>query len=843
MMARSKDALCRITALIALMVMLAAAPASAKTAPASGEWQGGATGLKTETDASHSTGGLGFIVQANKWPRLSSRGGVEGINQWPLGKYLVGPTGIDLGEIMLPGVTPSAFSEATDWARNEMTFASASEQLQVWISRLSPAIALRSSTNSLALFSGPVRGNTWSQGQISVRPTSPSYPKYVAFRSGGAWRVETPGTSPLTLPPLEGNAMLVWYGASSHFVDSKAPLEYKSLPWEHAYQADAPLLLVFENKPVSIKHASGGGIELAFGGPAGYMSVLPLFGRETLKATETEAWAGGLPAATATRADWWSQHLCQFPAGVSETYAYNSVTREAQITETFQYLPICAGGKSFAPIPPSLALARDALAVRFSEPVIDTGLATEFGPTIGIEGVSSYTWMTDRAAKYVDAERVVQSAGAPAELERRLADEIRKLAQAGHMAPWVFMDAIPRLSERGDVYWLNPADTLYPLIEAAGVATGAARADLVGYLRRERAEYPPEDVYDLPLKGATPRKGYAYDGNNWANWEWVWTNHRKDVHLRSVPLYNFYVLARYYDLTQETLPAGLWEKAQAALEREMRERDWATFGWFKGFEDRKTAATNANRHLAGLIGYVRLAGMAGDRAASELGQALLAKAAALRVASATYPRYLYAAGLVELPAQPDWQPASLGSQRSGQRGALQGELPNYRWSSPYDDARQVATHDEFGVFLREHTGYGGWNDGVCSAHVNAYENLVPEVARLLRDTAGGDARVYARKYAEAFPAWYATYHEAVLGQEHNLAHPADSYQIFMAKALLEETAPGLLASYVDVPWLQVGDLFYIHKLAETLKQYRGMTWQDRASSSPSNSIRPLNGAP
>jgi hypothetical protein len=843
MMARSKNALFRITALFAIVAMLAGTPASATSADASGEWQRDATGLKTETDAGHSTGGLGFNVQAGKWPRLSARGGVNGIEQWPLGKFLVGPAGVDLGEITLPGVTASSFSESADWARNEMTFASAGEQLKVWVTRLSPAIALRASTKSLALFGGPVKGNTWSKGQISARPASPSYPKYVAFRSGGAWRVEVLGASPLALPALEGNAALVWYGTNSHFVDAKVPLDYQSLPWEHAYQADAPLLLVFENKPASIKHATGGGIELAFGGPAGYLSVLPLSGRETLKATETEAWAGGLPAATAAKAGWWSQHLCQFPAGVSESYAYNRATREAQITETFQYLPVCAGGKSFAPIPPFLALARAALDVRFSGPVVDAGLATEFGPTIGIEGVSSYTWTTGRAAKYVDAERVVQSGVAPAELEGRLAGEVRKLAQAGHMAPWVFMDAIPRLSERGDVYWLNPADTLYPLIEAAGVVNGTTRAELLGYLRSERAAYPPEDVFDLPLKGASPRKGYAYDGKNWANWEWVWTHYRKDVHLRAVPLYNFYVLSRYYDLTQEALPAGLRGKAQAALDREMRERDWATLGWFKGFEDRKTAATNANRHLAGLIGYVRLAEMAGDRAASDLGQALLAKAAALRVASATYPRYLYATGLVELPAKPDWQPASLGSQRAGQRGALQGELPNYSWSGPYDDARQVATLDEFGVFLREHTGYGGWNEGDCSAHVNAYENLVPEVARLLRDTVPADARVYAAKYAEALPAWFATYHEAVLGQEHNLAHPADSYQIFMAKALLEETSPALLVSYVDIPWLQVGDLFYVHKLAETLKQYRGLTWQDRAASSPGGAAKLLNGAP
>ena len=36
--------------------------------------------------------------------------------------------------------------------------------------------------------------------------------------------------------------------------------------------------------------------------------------------------------------------------------------------------------------------------------------------------------------------------------------------------------------------------------------------------------------------------------------------------------------------------------------------------------------------------------------------------------------------------------------------------------------------------------------------------------------------------------------------------------------------PETLARFLDVPWMARGDLYYIHKLAETILAYRGLRW-------------------
>ena len=132
----------------------------------------------------------------------------------------------------------------------------------------------------------------------------------------------------------------------------------------------------------------------------------------------------------------------------------------------------------------------------------------------------------------------------------------------------------------------------------------------------------------------------------------------KEHFYQRVPLFNFLSLARYYELTNESLPSAVYQKAIAVLDTDMKEQDWATGYWFKGFGDFNShpqAVTSANKHFAGLVGFIKLAAKAGDTQAEALGRGLLAKASVTRIAMAKYPRYLYSAGLVELPAAPDWQ--------------------------------------------------------------------------------------------------------------------------------------------------------------------------------------------
>jgi len=814
--------------LMALIIALGAGFSAPVLAQDPTSWQNTATGLSVTQNDEQKTAGLGFIIKVQDWPFLSLRGGVEDAGSYR-GSKVDGPVGIELGQIRIPGSSGTFSSETVDWAHNEMTFAyGGASELKLWASRLSPAILFQSQANSLTFFTGHVSGNTFDGSSVTSRPDGPSYPKYVAYSSDGSVQVQSLSTSATSLSSLDQNWILLWYGEDSHFVDTKMPLSYSwTVPHENAYQADTPLLLVFENLPTAIKHSTEGGIDLSFSGAADHLTILPLYGRDTLRASETETWAQGLPSDVLQKAQWWANHLCSYPVSVSETYAYDGGSDIATITESITFLSACSGGIQFAPIPPMLGLVKDSLGVSFSGPLVDGHLFTEFGPMLGLENTQEYSWSVSGLEKYVDAKRIVIDSGqAPNELEQELASEVQKIIAAGHFAPWIFLDSVPRHTLRGDLYWGNPADTLYHLIEAAEAINDTdLKSNLINYIQSERTAYPPEDVFNLDPNEGTIRGEYSYL-DSWTLSVWSEDGLRQDAVLKDVPLSTFYSLARYYDLTQETLPAQVWPKAQEALDRDMREQDWATFYWFDGFEDRRIAVRNANRHFAGLVGYVRLAQIAGDTQAENLGRALLAKAAVLRLGMAQYPRYLYSTDLVELSPEPDWQPQYI-------RHPNIGYLYNYDWTGPYDDARQVATLDQFEVYLHDHSGSepggGITNAGSGSAHLTGFRDLVPEQARFLADFAKQDVEIYINKVEALFPHWYASFAEAALGQEHNLFHPINSFQIFMAKALIQGQTPQKLTTYLDIPWLQEGDLFHLHKLAETIKAYRGMAWSDTVS--------------
>ena len=49
-----------------------------------------------------------------------------------------------------------------------------------------------------------------------------------------------------------------------------------------------------------------------------------------------------------------------------------------------------------------------------------------------------------------------------------------------------------------------------------------------------------------------------------------------------------------------------------------------------------------------------------------------------------------------------------------------------------------------------------------------------------------------------------------------------SLPLFMVHAWMAATPPKRLERYIDVPWMWRGDLYHLHKLAETIKAYRGV---------------------
>jgi hypothetical protein len=824
--------------LIALMRSSPSAMAAAPNVPDPLPWQQSATGMKKSQYGN--VGGLEMIVNTNGWPRLSLRGGVGSVGYESVG----GPVGVELGQIMVPGATSATLTnETVDWAKNEMTFNYGSGSLKVWATRTSPAVLVQTPSNALRIFTGNVSRyafciNSGQENDI-CKTSGAAYPKYVAYPNSAGTQIRTLSTSATSLAGINKFWLLLWYGNSTHAIDTKKPISYTgpdydnaSLPISESYYADAPILLIFEKQPTSIKHATGGGVEVTFASASSYMLVLPILGRDHRRATETEGWATSFPSSLRQKADWWSNHLCSYPTTTRESYAYSATTDTASITATVTFLSVCAGGTQFAPIPPIVGIVKDILGITFSGTVVDAGLPTEYGPTLGIENASQYTWSVSQLRKYVDAKRSIGSNSVPSDLQQELDSQTQKIIAGGHFAPWIFMDDFPFNPGRGELYWANPADTLYHLIEIAqALPDGTLKTNLTNHIRAERNSYPPEDAFDLPLdpnSGAgTVRQNYTYYGRDLSSvlYDWSPSTGRKDEHLLDVPLYNFYSLARYYDFTKDSVPSSVLTKAQTVLDRDMREQDWATSYWFYGFQDRRMATVNATRHWEGMLGYVRLATALNDSTSINLGMALLAKATVLRVGMTRYPRYLYANNLVELPSRPDWQPYYT-------RWRWRGHIFNYNWTGAYDDARQAYTWDQYEVYLYDHSGNERWGydpnefTHLTSSSLIGYRDMVPELGRLLTDYVKTDAEIYADKVAANIPHWYAAFAEATLGMEHNLNHPVDSFQIFMAKAWIKGESADALAKYTDIPWLEAGDLFYVQKLAEAVKAYRGNSWSD-----------------
>lgn len=809
-------------------------------------WQQASRGLSVTQNPEKKTAGLGITVQAQGWPALSLQGGVKNMG-WGT---IAGTGGIDLGAVKIPGANSIALTaETTDWAHDQLAFITdTSAQLTLWVSRMSSAILLQSSSRALQLLTGNVTGNTFDGTTVTPRASGPAYPKYVAYSSAGSVRVQPLGTNPTTLPTLDQPWLLVWYGSNSHFTDTKKPLTYTrgsvypsaTLPQKYAYQADAPLLLTFQAAPVSVKQLTQGGVEVGFAAPAGGVTLLPLFGREHPAASETERWASGLPSSVAQKAQWWGNRLCAFPTTVNETYRYDEPTDVITVQESFSFVQTCAGRTSLAPLPPMLGLVKDALYVNFSGQVVDGNLPTEFGPSLGIENTQTYTWSVAGLKKYTNGQRVVGTGvQPPADVEQSLEVEVDKIISAGHLAPWIFGDKPPTGNLLGDIYWLNPADALYHLIEIASALPDNAKGRLINYIRAERAAYPPERIYNLPLDQGTTRGAFALSGQVVIN---DWLQHRKDVFLERVPLYNLLALSRYYAVTGDAMPSQVLIDARAILDRAMQEQDWGTFSWFQeppitegiiwpqfGARKRREDVIESNRHFAGMVGFMALARKAGDRDAEALGRGLLARAAVLRLGMALYPRYLYSANLVELPPEPDWQARYSAGQWYGQ-------IFNYNWRGPYDDARQPVIVDQFGVLLSDHVD----DDYPISPYLTAFRDMVPELARFLDDYAKADSEIYINKVEAVFPHWYMAFAEGMLGAEHNLSHPIDSYQLFIAKAWLQRENADRLARYASFPWLDAGDLFYTHKLAETIKAYRGWTWSDNAQGCASHLAGDVN---
>ncbi|PIR43551.1 hypothetical protein COV24_01880 [candidate division WWE3 bacterium CG10_big_fil_rev_8_21_14_0_10_32_10] len=229
-----------------------------------------------------------------------------------------------------------------------------------------------------------------------------------------------------------------------------------------------------------------------------------------------------------------------------------------------------------------------------------------------------------------------------------------------------------------------------------------------------------------------------------------------------------------------------------------------------------------------------MAEMTGDTATADLTKALFAKALVLRAAMAYYPQYYASSGLLEYPTNPNWQVVYA-------TGGWWGHLWKYNWTDPSQDFRQVRTLSQFELDLHDHSSRG-WNSGGPNPYLIPFKDMVPGLARFLGDYTKTESDLYIDVVEQNYPDWYRAFTQSGLAREHSLLHPADPFQIFMAKSWIDKVPADTLRKYVDIPWLEAGDLFYLQKLAETIKAYRGWCWSiDDGQTCDDGTIVPLQG--
>jgi hypothetical protein len=686
-----------------------------------------------------------------------------------------------------------------------------------------------------------------------------------------------------TMPPVAGLGqrwLLLWYGSGSPILSSKVPavltggMHFSVLnPANQSslYQGDVPLLLVFGRDPRSIdlrEGADGSQLLVSFADQAGTVAMVPLFGHDIPPAATTEQWLKDFPAEIARRCDGWAKRLGAFPVDAHEVPSYDAKADRITCDETFDYVDVRPGAARTALLRPMLALSAQQKLPAISTPASeDLQYATQFGPLLALPG-DRYRWSVDGVGRYVSGQPTVGPGTAEtAELEAELSAAVDQVLTSGHLAPWV--TGVGGLFEDSFfVYGRDPAEVLYGLSEILPVLPRAQQDRVREYMTKEEASYPPDQVTHLTVGEGARREYFMIPKDSLTPFETPSGKFSgKDEWYEAAPsLFRAYAMAQYYRASGTRPPAESVAFWRSRMKESLEDRQWDTMGWYWGkyavnrsndaqapkgliAESRRRCYSQftlraVHRDLAGLIGYLRICQAAGVPAEPEAwGQ--VAKLLALRCSLARYGRYLLESGLYRHPGIAQSAPYSClatllaSKDRMEDHPDLAHELAlSADFSKPDNHYEQVSEVDQHEVTMTygASTTMTGWYFGfnnpyggsmIAMGYQNTFLDLVPEVGRMMADMGlQEDVAGYLRHYARIQSVWYKAHAENIqfcTGEAAGIM-PNDSYQLFMAHAWIARTPPATLRGYVDIPWTRFGDFFYLHKLAETIKAYRGESW-------------------
>lgn len=811
-------------------------------------------------------------------------------------------------------------SASGDWIHKKIAYEYPDDTtLTVWATRLAPAVMLHYDGAVLTLFGGPkpVLQQLKGTGRIfevfgcynhtqhgKATRQSPVTPKFMAVRDAveGAIAFAADDAADY-LADMADNWMLVWYGQDGCFYPS--PMPHQAMQPFPA--GDAPFLLLFENNPDAIEVREDGGLDFSFPVQAGHIQIMP-FGHRHPAVTDMKDLIPDLaelrtpgpamqvsgassarkdfvsvPESVAKRCEWWEQRLREFPVSVEESYEFDE-NGDVVISERFEFIAARAGAEEqyrMCPVPPMLAVAvEEGLPVIFDAPFEQTDIYTYCGPYSVALGVSGYTWRAPALGKYVAerramGERIVQI---PAGVEERLLKETGAVLDAGHLAPWVF-SPYDFAVNIGRPLWSNPGDTLFHLLSlldvlesSADVLPSATAKRLEEYVKRERGEFPPEDVIQMPYSAGARREkwnlhpGFAerMDDPEWFKFRTsYWKYVDPYVLLTRIPMENLYSLSEFYLGTGRLDELrGNWEQIREIPEPYLRELDWATMGmgaathpllsddlgsYYNAFWPfAGGGAGMANRFIAGMIGLARMADMAGDGEQSVQARALALKWLCLRFAQEKFVKNLFRhkifprfeSGNEISPDYPDerfphelrreWRltPEAMGVELAG--GSFWPD--QFEWGR--NDAAKLEVFfmkvrdiNEFQLTLHPAGSFGHcWSNPFVEL-----DGMVPELGRFLKELCPDETIGWLKGITERKPDWFCAYIWTGDWQdrgEHTYFLPQNALSIFLGKAWIERESPERLALYANTPWTAVGDWFYMSKLAETIRACHETVWTE-----------------
>mgnify|MGYP006282848129 CR=1 FL=1 len=772
------------------------------------EWQDADRWLRLEARHRHDTGipALGFKIEpgGGGWPRLHKHTLMDRRTYytWPT-------TFCHLGEIRVPGVRAAGqTAQEGDWSHVAVSYGDPeAPHLRLWASRVTPALVVQTTGKKLLLFAGRRA--------------------FTGFRNRGqpVWQ----GGGPPAHTAGRGNWRLCWFGEDGGISTSRRPYFHHGEYWINPVlsEADCPVLLAFDSPPAAV-HSDRGGLHVEFGEVEGLRSValLPLRGDRLPLVEETKSWAAGLPEEVAAECTWWAERLAEVPYAVRESYARDG--NAVSVTQEFRWLKLRDGGRRMAPLPPMAALAlRQGYPVELtadgrSAAYTESSVLTFFGPYGGVEGADGLTYTIKGLGSLVNERRVVGDAVvADAELVDMLEAEVRKILEAGHLAPWYCArdcygagyKAYWRHESR--FVWSNPGETLYVLAQALPVLPQAMRAEVLDYMKREHEEYPPESVVHTPVWEGVRREWHRLDDVE------TYREHQQKVEQRNfhiandlIPEESLYYLSEYY---RTVGGEAAWQELRALLTPYLERQDWATHGFWPAPVPINTCQSgwggvhDANAHFAGVVGALRLAAMAGEEDEGLWGA--LARAVLWRYALGRYAHYVHDREFYVLPDDPAWMAKWF-------EGSWVGHLITYDWTGPLDEVRQVTRQSPYGLQFSDSPV-----DRFHPQSVVPFLRAVPELGRLAADCLEPELRSFSDRYERTMPSWYVARCTTNINAEFWYTAPQEAYQVFLLRSWVLGEGGGKLEGYLDTPWMQRGDLYYIHKLAETMKAHRGWTWQ------------------